>query len=108
VAVAGKRVSVLLCGELFNWRARHGVARVGANVILDLGHSGMGQGLIPAMRSLSAEGKCAVGHSQHLSGWYGRNLHFLDAREEQRSVAVEENRLLKRGSLWAGWAVREL
>jgi hypothetical protein len=106
--VQGRRVGVLVCGELFSWRARQGVGRARCDLVVDLGHGGMGQGLIPAMRSVAGEGNCPVVHSQHLSGWYGRSLHFVDRQGEQLSTLVDEDHLVLHGSLWAAWTVREV
>ena len=38
----------------------------GAGIVVDVGHAGMGQGLIPTMRSVAGEAGCPVAHSQHL------------------------------------------
>jgi hypothetical protein len=106
--IDGKSVAVLVCGELFSWRARQGVARTDPDLVVDIGHSGMGQGLIPAMRNLSAEGNCCVVHSQHLKDWWGRSLHFLDHRGDQLSTGASEDCLVESGSLWAAWKVRQI
>jgi len=108
VTVDGIRMGVLICGELFSWRARQGIGKAGARLVVDVGHSGMGQGLIPAMRGVAKEGQCCVAHSQHLSGWYGRAVHFVDARGEQLSADVDQAHLVEHGSLWAAWAAREV
>jgi hypothetical protein len=102
------RIGVLICGELFSWYAREKIATAGAKLVVDLGHSGMGQGLIPSMRRLATDGACFVAHSQHLSYWYGRSVHFVDSAGEQHSTLVDEERLVECGSLWAGWALREI
>ena len=52
VEIGGKRVGVLLCGELFSERARQSFGELNLQLSVDLGHVGMGQGLIPAMKSL--------------------------------------------------------
>jgi hypothetical protein len=106
--IDGFRVGVLICGELFSWRARRGLAQAGVGLVADVGHVGMGQGLIPAMKNVAKEGQCCVAHSQHLSGWYGRALHFMDARGEQLSADVDQAHFVEHGSLWAAWAAREV
>jgi hypothetical protein len=108
VAVDDTRVGVLVCGELFSRRARHGLVEAGPHLAVDVGHSGMGQGLIPAMRSLAKAGSCWVAHSQHLGGWYGRSLHFVDRGGGRLSVGADEDRVVEHESLWAAWAPREV
>src|SRR5947209_7445515 len=51
VTVAERRVGVLICGELFSRRARAKLAGERPGLIVDVGHSGMGPGLIPAMKN---------------------------------------------------------
>ena len=102
------RIGTLICGELFSCYAREKIATAGAELVVDLGHSGMGQGLIPSMRRLAADGTCSVAHSQHLSYSYGRSVHFVDTTGVQHSTPVEEENLVECESLWAGWALREI
>lgn len=106
--IDGVRVGLLICGELFSWRARRGVALAGVSLVVDVGHVGMGQGLIPAMKNVAKEGRCCVAHSQHLSAWYGRALHFVDVQGEQLSANVDQAHVVEHGSLWAAWAAREV
>ncbi len=108
VMIDGTRVAVLICGELFSWRARAGVGSTGAGLVVDVGHTGMGQGLIPAMKSVASQGRCPVAHSQHLKSWCGRSLHFVDSRGAQQSVAVDEDHVVEHGSLWSAWREREV
>ena len=105
VRVAGRQVGVLICGELFNGRARRQMAQLRADLVVDLGHQGMSQGLIPAMRNLATEGECSVAHSQHLT--WGK-IHLVDARGRQASQAADANPLVKCEGLWAGWALRSI
>jgi len=106
VTINGVCITVLICGELFSSRARSGVARAEVDLVVDLGHWGMGQGLIPAMRCVAKEAECPVAHTQHLSAWSGRSLHFVDVCGKQQSMVVEVKRIVQRGSLWAGWMQR--
>jgi hypothetical protein len=105
VTIDGLRVAVLICGELFSWRARRDVGGTGPGLVVDIGHSGMGQGLIPAMRNVANGGECPVAHSQHLKR-YGGSLHFVDAQAEQQSIPVDEDYVIEQGDMWAAWAVR--
>lgn len=108
VAVDDTRVGVLVCGELFSPRARRGLVQAGPHLAVDVGHSGTGQGLMPAMRSLAKAGSCRVAHSQHLGNWYGRSLHFVDSAGGRLSVAADEDHVIEHESLWAAWAPREV
>lgn len=108
VTIDGKSMSVFICGELFSRQARKGVCQSRVSLVIDIGHAGMGQGLIPAMRSLAMEGNCSVGHAQHLSDWYGRSLHFVDRQGEQLSVQTTADCLVENDSLWAAWTVRKI
>jgi hypothetical protein len=105
VVVDGVLVAVVICGELFSERARDSITRLGASLVVDLGHSGMGQGLIPAMKRLARDGRCAVAHAQHLASIWG-GLHFVDAAGVQQSVSAKTNELVRHEGLWAGGALR--
>ena len=107
VKIGKIRIAVLICGELFSWRARAGVSETEAKLVVDIGHSGMGTGLIPAMRNVANASGCPVAHSHHLkNGWYGKSLHFVDSQGEQQSIAVDETHVVQEGETWAAWAVR--
>ncbi|MBI3821224.1 MAG: hypothetical protein HY289_00925 [Planctomycetes bacterium] len=108
VSIDGIRIGVLICGELFNWYARENVGGANVRLVVDLGHSGMGQGLIPAMRRIAMVGRCAVVHSQHLSQTWGRSFHFVNEKAEQCSMPIEEDHVIEAEGLWAAWNVREL
>jgi hypothetical protein len=108
VTVAGRRVGVLICGELFSRRARAKLGGERPDLIVDVGHSGMGQGLIPAMKNLAAAAGCPVAHAQHLANWWGKGLHFVGAAGERQSQAVGEDAVIEAERLWAAWAVREV
>lgn len=102
----GANVAVLLCGELFNWRARERVAAAEPQLVIDLAHARMGQGLIPAMRNLAGLATCAVAHSQHLAWWSGRSLHFVTADGKQASTPTDSSPFLGDDEFWIGWSVR--
>jgi hypothetical protein len=104
VTVAGRRVGVLICGELYSWRARQALADLGADLYVDLGHTGMGQGLIPAMRNLATAAGRPVAHSQHVKG--AGSLHFVAATGEQDSRPADQCPYVESGALWASWFVR--
>lgn len=106
--VTGKSVAILICGELFNKRARDSIAALHPDMVIDIGHSGMGQGLIPAMRSVAHYSRCPVVHSQHLKGYKNRNIHFVDSNEYQHSQEVTANPLIWDQDVWAGWALRSI
>jgi hypothetical protein len=106
VKVAGRRVGVLICGELFSRLARERFATTRPDTIIDLGHCGMGQGLIPAMKSLARSAGAAIGHSQHTTDWWGRQFHFVDASAGQHSVAVDETQVISSDDTWAAWYPR--
>lgn len=105
VVVGGRAVVPLLCGELFNWRVREKLTRYGPGLVLDLGHSGMGQGLIPAMASVANAVGCPVAHSQHT--WDG-SLHFVSADGEQQSVPSAGQPGVGDPTFWIAWCVREV
>lgn len=105
VGVEGSTVVPLLCGEVFSRRIREAVPTLRPGLVLDLGHTGMGQGLIPAMTSVATAAGCAVAHSQHV--WKG-SLHFVSAEGEQRSVPADGQPYVGDNEFWIGWCVREL
>jgi hypothetical protein len=102
----GASVAILLCGELFNRRARDGVAAAEPRLVIDLAHARMGQGLIPAMKNLAGLAGCLVAHSQHLAGWSGRSLHFVTAEGNQKSVPTDSSPFLGDDEFWIGRCVR--
>src|SRR5262249_45887833 len=106
VTIGRTRIGVLVCGELFNWRARRDLAKGRPSLVVGTGHSSMGQGLIPAMQSMAGSGACPVAHSHHLANWYGRSLHFVNGTGEQQSIEADEKHLISGDSVWAVWACR--
>jgi hypothetical protein len=106
VTVAGRTLAVLLCGELFSRRAREAIAAAHPQLILDLAHARIGQGLIPAMTNLANLAGCRVAHSQHLAGWDGRSLHSVSAEGEQESVPASDSPYLEDDDFWIGWCIR--
>lgn len=105
VMVGGRAVVPLVCGELFNWRAREKLAGFGPGLVLDLGHSGMGQALIPAMTSIANAVGCPVAHTQHT--WDG-SLHFVSADGDQQSVPSHGQPGVGDATFWIAWCVREV
>jgi hypothetical protein len=63
VEVAGNKVAALVCGEVLSGRARTAIAATRPDLAVDLGHAGMGQGLIPAMRNLAGQAACPLAHA---------------------------------------------
>ncbi len=107
VEIAGKRVGVLLCGELFSERARRSFGELNLQLSVDLGHVGMGQGLIPAMKSLVNYGSGTVVHSQHVAS-YGRSLHLVGADGIQRSVPAADCEFIGDDEFWITWLSRNV
>ena len=81
------------------------MAQLRADLVVDIGHQGMSQGLILAMRSLATDGKCSVAHSRHPN--WGK-IHLVNARGKQASQAADANPLIECDGLWAGWALRTI
>ena len=105
VAVGGTTVLPLLCGELYNRRIREALPGFGPSLVLDLRHSGMGQGLIPAMTSVANATGCPVAHTQHV--WVGAS-HFVTAAGEQRSIPRDRLQHVGDDDFWIGWCVRDV
>jgi hypothetical protein len=111
IDIAGNSVATLICGELFNERVRESISRRQPDMVIDLGHSGMGQGLIPAMSSVARSSRCPVIHSQHLEDHKKTSIHFVDfvgSKARQHSQRVQENPLVRDNGFWAGWALRDV
>lgn len=108
VRAADRGVAVLLSGELFNWRALARVAESGPDVVCDLGHARMGQGLIAAMTTLARLAGRPVAHSQHLRAKNGQSHHFVAADGSEQSAPTEGGQYLDDGKFWIGWHVREV
>jgi hypothetical protein len=99
--------AVLICGELFSERTRGSIADLGVALTADLGHQGMGSGLVPAMTRLAIDAECAVAHAQHLLSETG-SIHLVDSGGLQHSHPATANGLFWQGDLWAGWAARDV
>jgi hypothetical protein len=84
VTVDEFEAAALICGELFSERTRGSIAGLGVALAADLGHSGMGNGLVPAMTRLAIDAKCAVAHAQHLL-WDTGSIHLIDSEGVQHS-----------------------
>ena len=94
----------LLCGEVFNWRIRERAAELAPRLVIDLGHIGMGQGLIPATRNVATGAGCAVAHTQHVGNG---SYHFVSADGEQQSEPTG-NGWVGDDEFWIGWRIREV
>jgi len=106
INIAGTSCAVLICGEIFSQQARESISDQKPDVIIDLGHSGMGQGLIPAMCNISNQTKSPVIHSQHLADFKKTSIHFVDSTSTQDSKRATQNPLIKDDEYWAGWQIR--
>ena len=107
VLIDGFSVAVLVCGELFNRRARAAIGALRPRLVVDTGHKSMGQGLIPAMRSVARTAGCPVAHAHHLAGYETQQIHFVNVQGGRESVPANAH-LERSGGLWASWALREL
>ncbi len=108
VEVAGKQIGVLLCGELYSRWARRSFAELKLDLTVDLGHAGMGQGLIPAMKSFARYGGCAVAHSQHVSPPGNASLHFVNRRGTSQPVPISNCDYFGDDEFWIAWRLREV
>jgi hypothetical protein len=98
---------VLVCGELSNWRIRELFAAEPPALVVDLGHAGMGQGLIPGMKAWNNHLGCAVTHAQHVKQW-GASHHFITADGTQASTPTSDERWVGDEDFWVGWCLREV
>lgn len=108
VTVEGDRIGVLICGELFNQRARVAMAAAKLALTVDLGHVGMGTGVTRSMEGIAKYGGCAVMHSQHVAPHGNASLHFVDARGVRESVKADDCDYVQAGELWIAYRVREV
>lgn len=106
VSYCGKRIGLLICGELFSIPARESMANLGLDLVVDLGHSGMGTGVTPAMENIARNGRCAVAHSQHVVYWGSQSLHFVGADGVRNSVPLAGCKYVGDDDFWIGWCVR--
>lgn len=66
VTIAGKRVAVLICGEIFNANYRDDMRAESFDVVLAIGHESMATGVVPALANIVAKGKRWALHSHHV------------------------------------------
>jgi hypothetical protein len=83
VAVAGCRVGVLICGELFSWRARQSLAQQHLNLALDLGHESMGTGVTRSMESIARNGGVRESVPIGECDWFGDEEFWIAWRLRQ-------------------------
>jgi len=107
VLIDGLPVAVLVCGELYNRRARAAICALRPRLVVDTGHESMGQGLIPAMRSVARAAGCPVAHAHHLAGYQTQRIHFINAQGGRESVPANAH-VERSGRLWAAWVLRDL
>ena len=108
VDVAGWRVGVLVCGELFSRWARESFAAGDLKLALDLGHESMGTGVTKAMENIARNGGCAVAHTHHVAPHSAGSLHFVQPGGERESVAISECDSFGDDEFWLAWCVREV
>jgi hypothetical protein len=107
IVVCGEtRVGVLVCGELSNWRTRELFAAARPRLVVDAGHIGMGQGLIPGMSCWNSALDCAVAHAQHVR--WGASHHFITEDGTQMSSLTDEGRYVGDEDYWIAWCLREV
>lgn len=109
----GYKIGLFLCGEIFSNLARKKIGAENPDIIIDIGHKGMGQGLIPAMRSASSHcdkntKNAFVLHSQHLSDWNGRSAHSVSGNGQQLSKKLKPKNILYKNDFWASYEAREI
>jgi len=108
VSVAGSRVGVLICGELFSWWARESLAKLERNLTVDLGHYSMGTGVTKAMENIARNGKCAVAHTHHVAPHSTGSLHFVRADGVRESVLLTECEWVGDDEFWISWCIRTI
>jgi hypothetical protein len=109
VVIEGTKVSVLLCGEIFNPGAAEAIGERGPAAVFAPGHASMGMGLIPALQRIHTAVSCPVLHSHHVAGT--NMTHAIAANGEQDSRSIDTNwRYEPRavGPFWYGWTVRSV
>jgi hypothetical protein len=106
VSVAGRRVGVLVCGELFSRWARRSFAALDLDLALDLGHYSMGTGVTRAMENIARNGSCAVAHTHHVAPHSGGSLHFVRADGARESVPIADCDRAGDDEFWVAWRGR--
>ncbi|MCE9564498.1 MAG: hypothetical protein K8U57_20865 [Planctomycetes bacterium] len=108
VSVAGSRVGVLICGELFSWWARESFATLNLNLAVDLGHYSMGTGVTKAMENIAHNGRCVVAHTHHVAPHSAGSLHFVRADGVRESVPLNECEWVGDDKFWIAWCIRTI
>jgi hypothetical protein len=108
VEVAGCRLGVLICGELFSWWARQSFSHQNLNLALDLGHYSMGTGVTKAMENIARNGQCAVAHTHHVAPYSSGSLHFVRADGERKSVSISDCDWFGDEEFWVAWCLRKV
>jgi len=108
VEIGRFEIGVLICGELFSQRARTSLAARPTDLIVDLGHSGMGQGLQSAMAKLAEQCRSPVAHSQHVRWWDGPSLHYCTPDREQQPRLVSTCEYVGDDEFWIAHSIRDV
>ncbi|HEX8824009.1 MAG TPA: hypothetical protein VF794_29085 [Archangium sp.] len=109
VPIAGTKVSVLLCGEIFNPYAAKAIGKMRPAAVFAPGHARMGMGLIPALQRIHKSTICPVLHAHHVAGT--NKTHAIAANGQHVSRSIDTNwryEPMPEGPFWYGWKVRSL
>jgi hypothetical protein len=97
----GRRLLPLVCGEMHSPAIRARAAALAPALVAVLGHAGLGQGLVPTLRSVHAATRTPVLHTQHLSPSSSGQHHWVDRRGTARHAALSIERADdERASAW--------
>lgn len=108
VPLGTQSVGVLICGELFSWRARQLMADLSPTLVVDLGHVGMGTGVTRSMERIAVDGRSAVAHSQHVKPDSQASLHFVNATGVRQSTPISECAWVGDDDFWIAYRSRDI
>lgn len=100
LTVDGHRLLPLVCGEMHSPAIRDRAAALDPGLVAVLGHAGLGQGLVPTLRSVHTATRTPVLHTQHLSPSSSGQHHWVDRRGAARHAPLERSAADERVSSW--------
>jgi hypothetical protein len=94
--VAGTRIGLLICGEVYNSALAESLGQVSPNLVVDIGHESMGRHFTATLRNTAMAVGCRVFHAQHVA---------LRSRGASKWTATAQEAWPETNADWASYAV---
>lgn len=106
VHIAGLEVAVVVCGEMHSAHVRKFVGSLCPDLVVVVGHAGIGQGLVPSLKAMNSATEAPVVHAQHLTT--KAKMHMVTAQGASIPVPTQANVIASSNPIWAAATVRSI